>query len=101
MEALKANKIIGNQNDGRAVFYYFFQIPGNKGFKIACATPNWRIFFLPLVVVIFTTGEKNYREGIKLSCQLNSIAYYEYLYAINNKTDTPNPLPPPAPPRPP
>jgi hypothetical protein len=31
MEALKANKIIGNQNDGRAVFL-FFQIPGNKGF---------------------------------------------------------------------
>ena len=33
MEALKAIKIIGNQNDGRAVFY-FFQIPGNNlGFK--------------------------------------------------------------------
>ena len=31
MEALKAIKIVGNQNDGRAVFY-FFQIPGNKGF---------------------------------------------------------------------
>ena len=31
MEALEAIKIIGNQNDGRAVFY-FFQIPGNKGF---------------------------------------------------------------------
>ena len=30
MEALKAIKIIGNQNDGRAVFY-FFQIPGNTG----------------------------------------------------------------------
>ena len=33
MEALKAIKIIGNQNDGRAGFFYFFQIPGNKGFK--------------------------------------------------------------------
>ena len=34
MEALKANKIIGNQNDGRAVFL-FFQIPVlvTKGFK--------------------------------------------------------------------
>ena len=32
MEALKAIKIIGNQNDGRAVFL-FFQIPGTKGFK--------------------------------------------------------------------
>ena len=31
MEALKANKIIGNQNDGRAVFLLFI-IPGNKGF---------------------------------------------------------------------
>ena len=30
MEALKANKIIRNQNDERAVFL-FFQIPGNKG----------------------------------------------------------------------
>ena len=28
MEALKAIKIIGNQNDGRACFY-FFQVPGN------------------------------------------------------------------------
>ena len=33
MEALKAIKIIGNQNDGRAVFFVF-QIPGSsKGFK--------------------------------------------------------------------
>ena len=33
MEALKAIKIIGNQNDGRAVFnFHVFQIPGNKGF---------------------------------------------------------------------
>ena len=35
MEALKAIKIIGNQNDGRAVFLFlllFLQIPGNKGF---------------------------------------------------------------------
>ena len=32
MEALKAIKIIGNQNDGRAVFLFRFQIPGNKGF---------------------------------------------------------------------
>ena len=24
--------------------FYVFQIPGNKGFKISCATPNWRIF---------------------------------------------------------
>ena len=30
MEALEAIKI--NQNDGRAVFLYVFQIPGNKGF---------------------------------------------------------------------
>ena len=30
MEALRAIKIIGNQNDGRAVF--LFLIPGNKGF---------------------------------------------------------------------
>ena len=29
MEALKAIKIIGNQNDGRAVFLV---LPGNKGF---------------------------------------------------------------------
>ena len=34
MEALKAIKIIGNQNDGRAVFLFLskIQIPGNKGF---------------------------------------------------------------------
>ena len=24
--------------------FYFFQIPGNKGFYISCVTPNWRIF---------------------------------------------------------
>ena len=28
--------------------FYFFQILGNKGFKISCATPNWRMFFLKL-----------------------------------------------------
>ena len=33
MEALKAIKIIGNQNDGKArLCFYFFQILGNKGF---------------------------------------------------------------------
>ena len=34
MEALKAIKIIGNQNDGSAVFLFLpnTQIPGNKGF---------------------------------------------------------------------
>ena len=34
MEALKAIKIIGNQNDGRTVFLFLLnrQIPGNKGF---------------------------------------------------------------------
>ena len=32
MEALKAIKIIGNQNDGRVLCFYFFQIPGNINF---------------------------------------------------------------------
>ena len=33
MEALKAIKIIGNQNDGRAVFLFLPNtVPGNKGF---------------------------------------------------------------------
>ena len=33
MEALKAIKIIGNKNDGiEGPCFYFFQLPGNKGF---------------------------------------------------------------------
>ena len=32
MEALKAIKIIGNQNDGRAVFLFLPNTAGNKGF---------------------------------------------------------------------
>ena len=50
MEALKAIKIIGNQNDGiEGLCFYFFRRPGNKGFSISCATPNWRIFLLEVV----------------------------------------------------
>ena len=33
MEALKANKIIGNKMM-KGLCFYFFQIPGNKGFKM-------------------------------------------------------------------
>ena len=44
MEALKAIKI--KMMEG--LCFYFFQIPGNKGFYISCATPNWRIFLLKI-----------------------------------------------------
>ena len=46
MEALKAIKIIGNQNDGRAVFFISSKYRVTKGFKFHARpqTANWRIF---------------------------------------------------------
>ena len=32
--------------EGLGLRFYFSQIPGNKGYYISCATPNWRIFLL-------------------------------------------------------
>ena len=55
MEALKAIKIIGNQNDGRAVFLF---LP-NTGFKISCATPNWRIFLFNMSKQLLAPGGLN------------------------------------------
>ena len=39
--------------------FYFFQIPGNKGFKISCATPNWRKFLFNMSKQLLAPGGLN------------------------------------------
>ena len=63
MEALKANKIIGNQND-----FYFFQIPGNEGFKISGATLNSRIFLFSDMRAKFKLHDS--WDGLKTKCSI-------------------------------
>ena len=50
MEALKAIKIIGNQNDGRTVFL-FLPNTGIQRVLNFMRDPNWRIFLLILLVL--------------------------------------------------
>ena len=41
---------VTNQNDGIAWPAVFLFIAHEKGFYISCATPNWRIFLIPVHV---------------------------------------------------
>ena len=70
MEALKANKIIGNQNE-RAVFL-FFQIPGNKGFWMFIFSMSSGIFHIEVRSIRFCLPV--------IVISLNVIGYRPILY---------------------
>ena len=65
MEALKANKIIGSQNDGRAVFLFLPNLPGKKGFKFHAQpqTGPYSCWFYSHVCVIFL---RNFRPTTRI-----------------------------------